>query len=304
MSVPPKISVLMPVFNAAKYLPIAVRSILEQTFRDFELIAVNDGSTDRSPAILQRFAQQDARIKIITRPNTGIVGALNDGLAVAQGELIARMDADDIAYPERLAIQLHYMECHPEIVAIGSGVRMIDPRGVPLKNFHGFTDPQTLRSKLIEASDIGIIHPTLMVRRGVLQRLGGYREQYKLVEDVDLFFRLLDEGELANVPDILLGYRQHLESTNAKKHATQRRLVAQCLAEHRTRWNLPPLATPASHPPMTVRGAQHILWAYWAMEGGHPWTAMRHAAIAGLRSGLAPEARKCLNYVIHSLCHR
>jgi len=298
MSPSPKISVLMPVFNAARYLPAAVESILAQTFADFEFIIVDDGSTDRSPAILKRFAQRDARIKIVSRPNTGIVGALNDGLTVARGEFIARMDADDLSRPERLATQLCYLETHPELVAIGSSVLMVDPAGRPLKEFQAQTNSQWLRRWLIEATDIGIIHPSLMVRRSTLERLGGYRERYKLVEDIDLFLRLLDEGELGNTPETLLEYRQHPASTNATRFNIQRDLMARCIAEHRQRWNLPALEKSASHPPMDGKGAQHTLWAYWAMEGNHPWIALYHAAIACLQSSLAPEARQCFNYVL------
>ena len=301
---PVKISVLMPVYNAARYLAQAMESILAQTFRDFECIVVDDGSSDRSLRVLQRFAQKDGRVKIISRPNTGIVGALNDGLAVATGEYIARMDADDIAYSDRLEIQLRYIESHPEIVAIGSGVRMVDPNGAPLKDFHGSNDPQILRNALIAAKDIGIIHPTLMVRRSVLEAFGGYRKQYNFVEDFDLFLRLLDMGELGNAPEVLLDYRQHLQSTNSTRHERQTLLMNQCVAEHRRRWNLPALESLPMHEPMTNRGSQHVLWASWAMEGGHPWTALRHAAIACFRSGLAPEARKCFNYTVFTLCHR
>src|SRR4051794_39230969 len=97
----PVISVVMPVYNASRYLHSAVDSVLRQTFSDFELIAVDDGSTDNSKALLEQIAANEPRLRIVSRPNTGIVGALNDGLGVARGELIARMDADDIALPER-----------------------------------------------------------------------------------------------------------------------------------------------------------------------------------------------------------
>ncbi|MCX6967570.1 MAG: glycosyltransferase [Verrucomicrobia bacterium] len=304
MSDLPPISILMPVFNGAKYLAQAVESIRAQTFRDFEFIIVNDGSSDHSLPILQRFAKEDARLRIVSRPNTGIVGALNDGLAVAKGKYIARMDADDIALPDRLAIQFRYMEAHPEMVAIGSSVVMADPSGHPLKDYKACTDPQTLRHNIIEIKDIGLIHPTLMARRDVLERMGGYRPQYNLVEDFDLFFRLLDEGELGNVPEPLLIYRQHQASTNSKKHHLQRGLMLQCLAEHRQRWNLPALESPLALPQVAAPGAQNGMWALWAIEGGHPATALRHASLACLRSGFAPHARKCLNYVLHTLLHR
>ena len=291
----------MPVFNAARYLAPAIESMLAQTFADFEFIIVDDGSTDRSPEILARFAKKDARIAIISRPNTGIVGALNDGLARAKGEFIARMDADDLSRPDRLAVQLAFLETHPGVVALGSSVTMVDPAGRLLKNFKAFTDSETVRREITAMRDIGVIHPTLMVRRSVLNRLGGYRQQYNLVEDVDLFFRLLDEGELANVPELLVTYRQHETSTNSKKHEIQRPLMLQCMAEHRQRWGLPPIDSPLPPPPPAIPGAQHIQWAFWAVEGGQRLTALRHALIACRQSRLAPQARKCLNYVLHTL---
>lgn len=302
--VTPKVSFLMPVYNPGRYLAEALESLLAQTFADFEVIAVDDGSTDGSLATLRRFAAKDDRIKILSRPNTGIVGALNDGLAVAQGEFIARMDADDAALPHRLELQLAYLESHPELVAAGSSVVMIDPAGRPLKEFQAQTDPAIIRQGLVEATGIGIIHPTLLVRRDVLQRIGGYREPYKLVEDFDLFLRLLDQGELGNVPEPLLRYRQHPASTNATRYRTQHELMDRCLAEHRSRWGLPPLERPLAHPPLHHAGAQHILWAFWAVEGGHRWTALRHALIACAQSSLAPQARQCLNYVLSTLCRR
>src|SRR5205823_4798077 len=125
----PVISVVMPVYNAASYVADAVKSIMAQTFDDFEFIAVNDGSTDRSEAILNEFARADRRIRVISRANTGIVGALNDGIAAAEAELIARMDADDVSSPQRLQRQLAYMQAHPECVALGGRVIGTDPYG-------------------------------------------------------------------------------------------------------------------------------------------------------------------------------
>lgn len=300
----PSVSILMPVYNAGRYLAQALESIAAQTFRDFELIAIDDGSTDGSLAALQRFAKREPRLRILSRPNTGIVGALNDGLTAARGEWIARMDADDIALPTRLAVQLDYLAAHPEIVAVGSSVAMVDPAGRPLKAFNAQTSPSAIRQGLVNATDIGIIHPTLVVRRAVLERIGGYRKEYQLVEDFDLFQRLLDVGELANVPEVLLHYRQHPASTNFTRYRTQHELMDRCLAEHRARRNLPPLDRPLQHPPVQGRGAQHVLWAYWAVEGGHLGTALRHALAGCLQSGLARDARKCLNYVLSRLCRR
>src|SRR5438045_1565655 len=122
----------MPVYNAERYLRQAVESIRNQTLPDFEFVIVNDGSTDRSLRILKAFARSDKRVKLITRPNTGLVGALTDGLGACRGEFIARMDGDDIAHPQRLEKQLTYMREHPECVVVGCRVRGIDPYGCEL----------------------------------------------------------------------------------------------------------------------------------------------------------------------------
>src|SRR5205085_11515317 len=125
-------SILMPVYNAERYLHEAVQSILEQTITSFEFVIVNDGSTDHSLRILKGFEKKDGRIKLISRGNTGLVGALMDGLEACRGEFIARMDADDIAMPMRLEKQLDYMRAHPECVVVGCRVMGIDPYGCQL----------------------------------------------------------------------------------------------------------------------------------------------------------------------------
>src|SRR3954465_13575599 len=119
MSSAPIVSVVMPVYNAQRYLAEAVDSILAQTWRYFEFVIVDDGSTDRSPKLLERYAVRDSRIKLTLRPNTGIVGALNDGIAAASGEFPARMDADDVALPRRLEKQVAYLTELPKVMALG-----------------------------------------------------------------------------------------------------------------------------------------------------------------------------------------
>src|SRR5215204_6221112 len=126
---PPTVSVIMPAYNAKRYVAQTIRSVLAQTFGDFEFIIVDDGSTDGTLPILQRVANEDARLVVISRPNTGIVAALNDGIAKARGEFLARMDADDVCLPERFAKQVLYLREHPECVGVGTFVETIDPYG-------------------------------------------------------------------------------------------------------------------------------------------------------------------------------
>ena len=131
----PLISVCMPVYNAKRYLGEAVESILSQTFRDFEFLIIDDGSTDRSLAILQRYAAQDARIRLSSEPNAGYVVRLNEMLHQARGDLIARMDADDVALPERFARQVEFLRSHPEVDVVGGAHENIDSKG-HLLNIH------------------------------------------------------------------------------------------------------------------------------------------------------------------------
>ena len=204
----------MPVYNAAPYLAPAVASIQAQTFGDFEFIIVDDGSTDRSLEILQRFAKEDPRIKILSRPNTGLVGALNDGLAAARGEYLARMDADDASTPQRLEQQLARMKIEPDCVALGGAALFTDPEGRPLKVYAPHLDHAAIEDDLAAGNGGALIHASILFRREALLRCGGYRQRYNYIEDLDLFVRLLDIGRLANLPDILYHYRQHPLSIN------------------------------------------------------------------------------------------
>ena len=196
----PAVSVVMPVYNAQRYLAEAVDSILAQTWRDFEFVIVDDGSTDRSPKLLERYAVRDSRIKLIRRPNTGIVGALNDGLAAASGELVARMDADDVALPERFEKQVAYLAEHPEVVALGSRVTGVDPYGCVLFHSEHKLAHEEIDAGLLRGVGWAIVHPAAMLRREAVAKVGGYRKEFQWVEDLDLFLRLGEAGRLANLP--------------------------------------------------------------------------------------------------------
>jgi glycosyltransferase involved in cell wall biosynthesis len=217
----PVLSVLMPVYNADRYLVQAVESILQQTFSDFELLIVDDGSTDHSPRILRRYAEIDARIRLISRPNTGYVVALNEMLRLAQGKFIARMDADDIAKPERFSHQLEFLHQHPHVVCVGGCHDLIDHRGrfltylpLPLSN------DEIQREAL--AGHGSICHPCAMMRRSALLQIGGYDETMMPAEDLDLWLKLGEIGELANLDRSVLQYRLHPHSVSETSCTIQR----------------------------------------------------------------------------------
>ncbi|KMS55096.1 glycosyl transferase [Novosphingobium barchaimii LL02] len=204
----PRVSVILPCYNGEIYLREAVQSILDQTLADFELIVVDDGSTDGSPAILQDMAGKDARIRVVTQPNGGIVAALNTAIEHAQGQYIARMDADDVSFPERLAFQASYLDQHPDVVLVG-GYAVGDRNPTPASTRttggrHASTDLSVFPPRVAVS-----MHPLIMMRAAALRAMGGYRSDYRHAEDYDLFIRASAHGRIENPPVDVLFYRRH-----------------------------------------------------------------------------------------------
>lgn len=203
----PVVSVVMPVHNGAGYLAEAVESVLRQTFDDFELLAVDGNSTDASPAILGEFAARDERVRVIRQSGRGLVAALNQGVAAGRGEFIARMDADDVALPERFARQVQYLRDHSAVAAVGTAMHAVGPDRAPLWRMDYPTEPADVKRMLKTASCLG--HPSVTMRRAALDAVGGYRPVFTDAEDYDLWLRLADRFEIANLPDVLMHYRCH-----------------------------------------------------------------------------------------------
>ncbi len=192
----PLISVVMPVYNAEHYVGGAIESILTQTLADFEFLILDDGSTDRTPEILKRYAERDPRIHLVSRPNRGLVPTLNEGLALARGEFIARMDADDLALPQRFERQVAYLREHPEVLCMGGAAMEIDAAGRDLVVTRNPPDDETIQEFLVTGHN-RLFHPTVMMRREPVLAVGGYREEMKVGQDLDLWLRL---GEAAAWP--------------------------------------------------------------------------------------------------------
>jgi glycosyltransferase involved in cell wall biosynthesis len=221
--------VLLPVYNAQPFLDAAVSSILLQSFGDFELIAVDDGSTDGSLGLLHQYARMDSRLKVISRPHSGIAETLNDALEAAQGEFLARMDADDISLPGRFEKQVAFLRQHPDVILVGSRVLLIDPEGESL-----FETDQPLENPQIQhglLSGIGwvVVHSAAMMRTQAVCAAGGYRAELAPCEELDLLIRLSETGHLANLPQVLLHYRQYEESSNPADAARQFEVSRQIL---------------------------------------------------------------------------
>lgn len=206
----PKISVVMPVYNAEAYLREAIDSVLAQTYTDFECILIDDGSSDRSLEIIRSY--EDPRIVLlVNETNRGQIASMNRAIEAARGAYIARMDSDDICLPERFALQVEYLERHPEIAGVGGQIIIIGERGETLD----LTAPKRSTRPVIVAFDMfhhcSVAHPAMMLRREVLLELGGYREAYRYAEDYDLWHRLLLRWKLANLSETVLQYRRNTQ---------------------------------------------------------------------------------------------
>jgi len=284
----PAMSVLMPVCNCAKYLAAAIQSITRQTFRDFELIIIDDGSADRSLEIIKNFGLRDSRIHFRSRTNTGIVGALNEALALATGGFIARMDGDDVCDATRLEKQFAFMRANPEVIASGTGVLYTDPRGRPLYAMKPPVAHEEITAQLLRGHSMAITHASAIFQAGILKP-AGYREQYDSIEDLDLFLRLSSKGRLGNLTDVLYSYRQHPAGTNATKFAGQQRLKRELLAEIYAERNLGP---PALDLPEGAAVSLSDLYADWscrAFLGGHRRTGFLYAFRFLLADKLSPK---------------
>jgi glycosyltransferase involved in cell wall biosynthesis len=213
----------MPIYNAEKYVTEALNSIVQQTFTDFELIIIDDGSTDRSSTIIQSYAKKDRRIIVHRQNNSGLIISLNRGCSLARGKYIARMDADDVSLPERFARQLDYLERHPHIGLLGTWIQDIGANGEPGPVWPLPTTPAVIPWFLMFGNCIA--HPSVMGRRELIQTLG-YRPEATHVEDYDLWIRLSAVSGVANLPDVLVRYRVLNQSVSSRNLAIQKNQAA------------------------------------------------------------------------------
>jgi len=222
----PVISVLMSVYNAERYVAEAIQSILGQTEGRFEFLIVNDGSSDASASILDRYAAQDSRIRVIHQENRGLIASLNLLLDEARAPLVARMDSDDVSRPERFAVQFAEMAARPEIAVLGTNTDELDADGAyfPCSDFHP-EQPEDIRERLMVAS--GICHPSVMMRRDVIRALGGYRAAFRHCEDYDLWLRVSEHHDMMNLRDRLFLYRRSPDQVS-EKHILVQAIGAAC----------------------------------------------------------------------------
>jgi len=211
----PAVSVIFPVYNCEKFIGKAIKSVLQQSFSDFELIIINDGSTDKTEFAILAFA--DPRIIYIKNQiNKGLIFSLNRAIELAQGKYIARMDADDICLPERLAKQKNFLDQNENVSVAATTIDFINEQGEKTGVWN--LDRKTITAEQIKKQMLYencIAHPTVMMRAGILKNLK-YNEQQKNIEDYDLWLRVLNRGmSIAKIDEPLLLYRTHDESVTS-----------------------------------------------------------------------------------------
>ena len=218
----PLVSVVMPVYNGERFLAEAIDSILTQTFSDFELIIVDDGSTDGSAKIIQAYAERDTGISFVQlADNAGQPSARNAGIALASGKYIAGMDSDDISLPERLRMQVDYMEAHPDIVGVGVGAAVVNEDLTPRFTYTLPTcHPLILLSMMVGGS--ALLYASIMVLwREFFAEAGGYDPKFRSAPDLELFLRMVWENGIryANLPRLLYLYRRHEASISHNRQS-------------------------------------------------------------------------------------
>jgi glycosyltransferase involved in cell wall biosynthesis len=276
----PLLSVVTPMRDAASHVGEAVESILAQSFTDFEFLIFDDGSSDDSCKVVESYAKSDPRIRLFRGSPVGYAVWLREGVSRARGELIARMDADDVSHPERFAHQVRYLEGHLECVALGAQILIVDPERRPIQRREAPLQHEAIDAALLRGRGEALPHSVAMFRRHALLEVGNYRTDRLWGEDVDLYLRLAEVGRLANLPDVLLEYRRHPRAVGAAHRREQRSTLKCILADTARRRGLleREMRVLPDLPSIRLEDLWHD-WARGALGGGHPSTARHYARL-------------------------
>lgn len=213
----PAIDVLVTVYNGERFIAQTIDSVISQTFQDWRLIIVDDLSTDRTEEIIRSYAVHDPRIRLIKGEHKGIAAAANIGLSVVTAPLVARLDADDVALPERLQVQHDFLQTHPDVLAVGSDVYLIDENNKRLRRRRAPVGWQKIQNILKTRNCM--CHPSATIRTSALQQIGGYRDKFRNSLDYDLWLRISEIGKIENIAQDLLLYRRHASQVSASGNA-------------------------------------------------------------------------------------
>ena len=231
----------MSAFNGDAFLAEAVESILAQTVTDFEFIIIDDGSTDKTPEILSMYAKRDARVRVFQQENRGRAESLNRGIELSRSRYIARMDADDIALPDRLNEQVNFLVHHPEVGLLGGAYELVTGSG-RLRTVRPPLDDPHIRTLMLRFNPI--CHPTVMMRKDLVLASGGYRKALLDADDYDLWLRIGERSRLANLDKVVLQYRLHPRQVSVQnmRHQTFCVLAARAAAKLRRNGDPDPLS--------------------------------------------------------------
>lgn len=210
----PLVSVVMPVFNAGNFLAEAISSVLNQSYKNIELIIVNDGSTDTSKKIIANFKKADKRVRVFTnKRNLGVSKSASIGIAHANGQFIARMDADDVTTVDRVVKQVEFLLKNKGYVAVGGQCDLIDANGEKIGEKHFPLKDSEIKKVIF--SHVPLQQPTLMVNKNLIpDNFVWYDENYSSAEELELIFKLFKLGKIANLPQIVLSYRMHKHNSS------------------------------------------------------------------------------------------
>lgn len=264
----PSVSVLMPVFNADRYLADAIDSVLAQTFGDFEFMILDDGSSDGSLEIIERYAARDSRIRVISRENRGLVESLNELARAAGGQYLARMDADDICFRDRFEKQVAYLDAHPDCVVVGGWAIMVDEDCRPIVPLKPPLDHDGIDSGNLSGRT-SFIHPSVLIRRSAFLQAGLYDLRYPHAEDKELWLRMAEIGRLANLPEYCLRYRVHMQSVSSQNQEVQNENCRQASAEAAARRGV---ANPFHREPFRSDGSPESEHAFALKYGWQAWS--------------------------------
>jgi glycosyltransferase involved in cell wall biosynthesis len=203
----PLISIVMSVYNGQSFLSEALKSISAQTLTDYEFIIVNDGSTDETKDILDRYKHTDSRVRVYDRAHHGLTATLNFGCRIAKGEYIARMDADDISTPARLERQIDFLSRNSQVAVLGGAISLIRSDGAFVEDLRFPLSNSSIKMTLKGYNCFN--HSTVMMRSAAFNEVGGYRDAFQVAQDYDLWLRMSEKYEMANLPDVLVHYRLH-----------------------------------------------------------------------------------------------
>lgn len=273
----PQVSVQMPVFNGVEHLAESIESVLKQTFTDFEFIIIDDGSSDGSLGLLQQYAAGDSRIRLFSRGNRGLSATQHELVTLARGEFIAQLDQDDIALPSRLELQVGFLNKNTSVVCVGGNYQLIDGASRYLTTLHlPSTDAEIQAANL--QGHCSLLHPSAMMRREAVISVGSYDTNYSTATDIDLWLRLGEVGELANIGDVILQYRLHDKSASERAGSSQREEARRACESAWLRRGIPgvfsahtawrPGSDSASKIQFTLR------YGWWAWNSGQRSTAI------------------------------